>query len=111
MSEPALAEHITRLQALLEAAQGFLRQSDISEVAEWQQNATAATLAARTAILAHTDENDRLAAALHRLCAAVRCNYDPHTIASEGYLAAGLAALRTAGYDPDRPLPARCEEG
>lgn len=47
----------------------------------------------------------RLARALHFLCAAVRCNYMPGTIRTAGYLDAGLAALRAAGWDPDRPRP------
>jgi hypothetical protein len=46
-----------------------------------------------------------LARALFDLCAALRTNYTPATIVSEGYLAAGLAALRAAGYDPDAPWP------
>lgn len=43
--------------------------------------------------------------ALHFLCAAVSCNYDPVTIKHEGYLEAGRAALQAAGWDPDRPRP------
>ena len=46
-----------------------------------------------------------MARALHFLCAAVRCNYEPATIRYEGYLDAGLAALRVAGWDPDRARP------
>jgi hypothetical protein len=46
-----------------------------------------------------------MARALHFLCAAVNCNYDPLTIKHEGYLEAGRAALRAAGWDPDRPRP------
>lgn len=44
-----------------------------------------------------------MARALHFLCAAVSCNYDPVVIKNEGYLDAGRAALRAAGLDPDRP--------
>jgi len=47
----------------------------------------------------------RMAYALHFLCAAVRCNYDPATIRAAGYLDAGLAALRAAGWDPDQGRP------
>ena len=46
-----------------------------------------------------------MAYALHFLCAAVSCNYDPVTIKHEGYLEAGRAALRAAGWDPDLPRP------
>jgi hypothetical protein len=46
-----------------------------------------------------------MARALHFLCAAVSCNYDPVVTKNEGYLEAGRAALQAAGWDPDRPRP------
>jgi hypothetical protein len=46
-----------------------------------------------------------MARALHFLCAAVRCHYDWRAMEYEGYLDAGLAALRAAGWDPDRARP------
>ena len=46
-----------------------------------------------------------LVQALHFMCAAVRCNYEPATIRYAGYLDAGLEALRAAGWDPDQARP------